>query len=415
MTVGNMRRHAVRAAVPVACLALIAGIVGATSIAAESAVSPPQTIKSPDGQLTLTVPKGALAKPAKIRIRVVKRNPTPAGPGTARLARGARVYSLEPDGLRFKKPIIVTRRIPLRSIGYSVAKGVPVPVVATRDSKGRWEPLKATVATRGASLEIAARMRHFSELAFGARASLATSIEPRLVSRSVGDTFSATLRVSTGAGNDVVVSGVHPEVLSRALKVAPGNRPVARLPNGLTAEGQFRCVKEGDGLYGFELKVVDLSIATLVAQFFPGRAPLFVGPSRAESIVRVWGEATCTAKAAPPPPSAPGSELLGDLQISHGKIATTGGVAQARICVSVTTLPSGHIQITFTRQGSSTPFPPLSVVAGSSGKVNVRTNVPVDEPTTPYDVRVKATKGTQSQTETRTVKISAATSSSSCS
>ena len=128
--------------------ALIVVLLGSASVLAagnargnREAVSPAQTVTSKDGGLTVSVPRGALSKPTRIRVRTLTQAQYPPELRNATVRPGSKLYALEPSGLRFLKPVTITRRIDTRVAGFEkdTVQGV---VLASRDRSGKWELLE---------------------------------------------------------------------------------------------------------------------------------------------------------------------------------------------------------------------------------------------------------------------------------
>ena len=171
-------------------------LLGAADAAGEPAApSPPQRVTSKDGGLTVSVPRGALPKPVKVRIRVLTPSQYPPELKGATFKPGSKLYALEPAGLRFLKPVTITRRIDAKLQGFDLAQGVPGVVLTTRDARGKWEILKGqSVKLAGKTLVVGAKASHFSTVvAFdgGGRVSL----DPPSVERFVGETFDVKLKL----------------------------------------------------------------------------------------------------------------------------------------------------------------------------------------------------------------------------
>ena len=108
-------------------------LLGAADAAGDTAVvSPRQIVKSKDGGLIVSVPRGALKKATKVRIRVLKRSQYPPELRNATFRPGSKLYALEPAGLRFLKPVTITRRIDTKVSGFDPKDGLPVIVLTTR-------------------------------------------------------------------------------------------------------------------------------------------------------------------------------------------------------------------------------------------------------------------------------------------
>ena len=118
-----------------------------TGVPVEQPIGQPGgTIQSPGGELTLTIPEGALPSTATVSIQPLT-NPAPGGLGGA--------YRLGPEGTVFQVPVTITFRgsalVPLDQLG-----------IAYQDADGFW--LRAQGATRDAVAEtISVATTHFSD------------------------------------------------------------------------------------------------------------------------------------------------------------------------------------------------------------------------------------------------------------
>ncbi len=126
-------------------LVLLPGCGGKGVLLVEEPVLAAQggSIGTSDGKITLEIPSGALTEDTTVSIRVLSEDEwtddikdlNPVGP----------VYSLEPDGLTFQKPVTV--KLALDSSLYSVGPDgieVTAPLLYTTDTNGQPEPLQDT-------------------------------------------------------------------------------------------------------------------------------------------------------------------------------------------------------------------------------------------------------------------------------
>jgi hypothetical protein len=153
-------------------------------------VSPAQTVTSRDGGLTVSVPSGALSRSTRIRVRTLTRAQYPPELRNATVRPGSVLYELEPSGLRFLKPVTITRRIDTRVAGFAKdsVRGV---VLASRDRSGKWELLKSlTARLNGKTLAVSGTTRHFSTL-LSLDEGFSLSLVPLAVDAAVGDKWVA--------------------------------------------------------------------------------------------------------------------------------------------------------------------------------------------------------------------------------
>ncbi len=291
---------------------LLALALGGASVASDSAASPARTIKSPDGQLTLSIPKGALAKPAKIRIRVLARGKYPKELRKAKLPRGAKVYSLEPDGLRFRKPVTITRRIGLKAARYNLRKGIPAVALISRDAKGRWGLLDRTSITiSGTTLTVAAKTRHFSTFVTVEDDRFMARLQPGSVTRSVGESFQAwaIMTLVRGRYDNWDFSGGELNgtgSVSKGVQLG-GKGNTGRYGNSYRVRTEFRCKRAGPGTYAIDITIGDRTPAALFIRGVLGAAPIEAdaAPVGERSVLTFIGNARCTAPTPPPPPPVP--------------------------------------------------------------------------------------------------------------
>jgi hypothetical protein len=156
----------------VRALAVSASLVAALAVACTGGGGEPAATGSPtasdDGAVTLTIPAGALppgVDASDIRVTTVliaEPQPLEAPDPEAdeQPSRVVAVFELEPDGLRFLRPVTLTFRLP-RDI-------VTGPLVALHTSEQGVVPLAITLTDRPESgqIEITTAVEHFSNLLF---------------------------------------------------------------------------------------------------------------------------------------------------------------------------------------------------------------------------------------------------------
>lgn len=169
-------------------------LVVAPASAGVGAQSPTQKVVSKDGGLTVSVPRGALKKHVKVRIRVLNPGQYPPELRNASFRPGTRLYALEPAGLKFRKPVTITRRIDADVSGFDVNAAAPVITLALTDGGRNWEMLsKLTLRVSGKTIAISGTTRHFSTVVAFDEAVRATLVPPS-VDAAVGSTWDALVR-----------------------------------------------------------------------------------------------------------------------------------------------------------------------------------------------------------------------------
>lgn len=229
-------------------------LLGAADAAGDTAVvSPRQIVKSKDGGLTVSVPRGALKKATKIGIRVLTRSQYPPELRDAAFRPGSKLYALEPAGLRFLKPVTITRRVDTKVSGFDPKDGLPVVVLTTRSTQGKWEILgnqRARLA--GRTLVIQATTRHFSTLV-SFDGSYRMTLVPSDVELAVGQTFTATVKTT-------LTSGQPSSQLDQEFTWNATGPVVVRVGNSAGTVGTFRCDRPGAGEYFVSIQVEDINL-----------------------------------------------------------------------------------------------------------------------------------------------------------
>jgi len=156
--------------------------------------------KSRDGGIVVSVPRGALRKPVKVRIRVLSRAQYPPELRDAAFRPGSKLYALEPAGTRFLKPVTITRRIDTKLAGIPESEGRPMIVLTTRSAGGKWEILgNQTARMEGDTVVVRATTRHFSTLV-SLDGTYRLSLLPPRVEKFVGEQFDASVRITATSG-----------------------------------------------------------------------------------------------------------------------------------------------------------------------------------------------------------------------
>ena len=277
-----------RAALIVLLLGSASVLVAGDARGNREAVSPAQTVTSRDGGLTVSVPRGALSKPTRIRVRTLTRAQYPPELRNATVRPGSKLYELEPSGLRFLKPVKVTRRIDTRVAGFEkdTVQGV---VLASRDRSGKWELLRNEPDRRPADRH-AHRQRDDATLLDAARPrrGLQPGLMPREVEAFVGDEWIARVvsKIDNRRRRDPISIDSDETRWSASGAVGVGD-------NLSYLQQKFVCVRVGTGTYRADVTVAESSIAVFLGSL----------GGRYEEKIPVSGQARCKAKATPPPPA----------------------------------------------------------------------------------------------------------------
>jgi hypothetical protein len=316
-----------------AALVVVTPVLAGNDVAA--ALSPAQTTRSADGGVIVSIPRGALAKPVKVRVRTLTRAQYPPELRNATFRPGSKLYALEPAGLKFLKPVTITRRINAKLQGFDLDKAVPGIVLATRSANGKWEWLgKQTARAAGDTLVVTATTRHFSTLAAfdgGAR----VTVVPDAVEKFVGDTWDAsvTLDVDNRIRRD--------PILFKAVDWS-ADQVVVNLQSDLGRQGAaFTCLKADTGRYWAKVTLEEDNLAVNVLTLFTAEV---------NEDVYFYGIATCKKK----PPTQP-QLAFACVNVTHGpfgafpsftnwllQFATAGLAANARAELTATGVNGGQ-------------------------------------------------------------------------
>ena len=297
-----------RAALVVVLFASAAVLAASNAGGKSEAVSPAQTVTSKDGGLTVSVPPGALARPTRVRVRTLTRAQFPPELRNATVRPGSKLYELEPSGLRFLKPVTITRRIDTGVSGFKkdAVQGV---VLASRDRSGKWELLsRLTARLNGRTLVVSGTTRHFSTL-LSLDEGFSLSLDPVATEAAVGETWLA--RVVSAIDNRRRSDPLHVDS-DETMWSASGAVAIGTSVSYLRQV--FTCKRVGTGTYTAQVTVAESSLAV----FLGGLG------GRYEEKFPLVGRARCKARTTPPQPPPP---------------APTLGLTAA--CVSVTHTPFG--------------------------------------------------------------------------
>jgi hypothetical protein len=214
-------------------------------------VAPPQTVVSADGLVTVSVPAGATTQ--RVHVRKLAPSQLPKELRGAKQARGAALYALTPDGLRFAKPVRITRRIDAKQAGFDLRKSLPGVTLVSRDSRGRWAELTdQRVEADGRWLVVSGATRHFSTVV-SLDLGLRLVLEPDAAVKEVGDGFRATVRIEAASGRKDDFRIVY----------SPwgGTDGIVKLVTATRGDSErtaaFRCVGTGKGSFGAPVHVED--------------------------------------------------------------------------------------------------------------------------------------------------------------
>lgn len=350
----------------------------------QDVVSPRQVVRSGDGLLTLTIPRGAVTKKVRIRIRTLK--PSVLIGELRKAAAPGPVYELLPDGLRFAKPITITRRVK----GLDLRRGVPLLLPASRQGNGRWTVLgNPRVERRGNVVTTTGTTRHFSEIA-AFMGAVRVSLTPEQAKLAVGAEFTATVLSSALRGDYRFLGSLWTGDGSIAV-VAQRKHRFDGLP-----EADLECATAGEGSYHVRFRLEDNGGLFKFVILFGG--PKSEGPSIVT--LTLHGTAECRAADAPPL----------DFALAFGHPA---GSSFSLICAEITAASGAALQLDATGPAGYTASGTLQLkqkeTAIASGTFSFR----IFQVGT-YTVRITATVGGRSVTTTKTVEVTGAPGSPSC-
>lgn len=332
-------------------------LIAAPASAELAAVSPAQKVTSRDGGLTVSVPRGALKKNTKVRVRLLQRAQYPPELRNAASRPGTKLYALEPAGLRFLKPVTITRRLNAKLAGFDLARGIPGIVLVTRSGNGRWETLtNQSVRRAGDILVLTARTRHFSTIvAFDLAFSLL--LTPRTIDARVGDQWRAQ---------------VSAEILSRRTRDPVTLESVRWYRNGLGAvslvadQGRsgatYTCSRAGPGTYGATAVFERYSLAEQILGLQLAREDV----EEQEFVV----EAAAICRQRTPPPPSPQLQLaFACVVVAHSPLGSDPSFM--RWLLQVTGQLPANAQASLTAGGVNGGSPVSQPVNTTTGKVEL--------------------------------------------
>ncbi|MDQ5822331.1 MAG: hypothetical protein M3540_12900 [Actinomycetota bacterium] len=338
---------------------LLSGTVVASALAESEQGAPPKVVRSPDGRLKVTLPRGATPRPQPFRIRTYTWKRLTAAERAAReRAVAGSFYEVVP-AVRLRKPGRITLSLP----GFNLDNGVPALLFGTRTRNGsRWTRLgRQIVRSIDGKLTLEGTSTRLAQVAaFDTR--LRVIFEPTRVERVVGESFSASFRLESPRADDFRIEGViwFPLPSNDVLAIVSTTTDSAR---GRSAE--YVCKKAGQSPFSASIGIKDSSPEQLFANLFSGGT---------HQDMSVGGTATCTD-------------------------ATISGLTLHRACAVVDHVPSGANtgSVTF-RLGfnvrSLPPNPVLSLrVAGLANGATVTT--PINPLSGRVDVKLGMTQNGQ--------------------
>lgn len=365
---------------------LIASVMAAAltlpahAAAVSDLVSPPQVVRSGDRLVTLTIPRGALTKAVPIRIKTLKRSAL-EGKLRAAAAPGP-VYELLPSGLRFAKPITITRRVR----GFAPSEGIPVLVPAVRDARGKWSLLgRPSIRREGATVVVSGTTRHFSTAAAfdeGGRVSL----EPATVRASVGESFRATARFVRdrdlsfargwiGQGEDGgVVQFLSDERIDKRTDVA-----------------DYLCASPGTGIFGVKVGIRNDGALGFFLESF-------VGVVQRTEYVKVAGTAVCEAE----------TPLNFSLTWGH-----PAGASSSYVCADITAASGALLQLEATGPGGYSVNGKLQLKKKKTPTAHGTFSFGIFQVGT-YTVDITSTAGDKSVTKEKSIEVTGAPGSPNC-
>jgi hypothetical protein len=342
-----------RAALIVVLLGSASVLVAGDARGNREAVSPAQTVTSRDGGLTVSVPRGALSKPTRIRVRLLTRAQYPPGLRNAAARPGSKLYELEPSGLRFLKPVKVTRRIDTHVAGFEkdTVQGV---VLASRDRRGKWELLRnlsVTVDVPTDTLSVSGTTRHFSTL-LALDEGFSLGLLPRQVEAFVGDEWLARVvsKIDNRRRRDTISIDGDETRWSSSGAVGVG-------ANLTYLQQKFVCIRAGTGTYRADVTVAESSIAVFLGSL----------GGRYEEKIPVSGRARCKAAPAPPPPAPRVDLTAACVAVTHTPFGSFPSFLRWLLGFERTALPANpRAELTVTGMNGGQPISaPIDAVTGT--------------------------------------------------
>lgn len=295
------------------------------------------TIASSDGMFGLAVPAGALTEDVEIRITSVPPSQFPSefdGVDPSRLV----LYDLQPSGLQFAAPAVVSLTISDAAIDEADSFGAELPLVFTLTEGATG--LEAEVAddvsmevARGESdITIEGGVTHFSRFgvvsgAFVVVADDVPSSVPEETPFDVTVIFLANILTTIETPptqTDVSVAPVAPEAgFSGTFSVPDAGNSTSTNP--------YTCTEAGSGTYRIDVEAqYSLALDEEEEEELDAVIQLFLPSLVLESRVTLDADVDCTAPPPPPPETftevaSPAGEAI---SVLHASTATTYGVAE---------------------------------------------------------------------------------------
>jgi hypothetical protein len=329
-------------------------VLAATSAAGTAATpSPPQTVKSKDGGLVVTVPRGALRKPTRIRIRVLTRSQYPPELRQVTFKPGSKLYALEPAGLRFLKPVRVTRRIDAKAQGFDLREAAPGIVLTTRSADGGWEILdRQSVTANGDTLVVSATTRHFSTVvAFDGGVRL--KMVPGSLESVVGATWDA--RVVADIDNS---RRSDPTSLEDVDWLEPSGN-VKQVAGLGTYGAKFTCTAPGRGYWIADAVVGVDSLAIRLAS-----VDIFADEPPFTERFRLYGVVDCKAK-----PPTPAELALACVVVAHTPLGSSPSFLRWLLSFRGAVPPGARAELTVSGMNGGQPV--SGAIDGATGRVEL--------------------------------------------
>ena len=186
---------------------------------------------SDDGLLTLEVPPGALEADTRISIQAVSNDDLPDD--VAAGAEGAVAYRLEPDGLRFSKPVIATLRLDPEELVSADEEGAfEVPLLFLQ-SEGEIPEVLANldfaVSLDDGLASISGEVEHFSWIKL-VKGPMALVLQQHNESKALGQPFQVTFYIGGGPIKDLRVGDHHLAIYGPDLDVSGDADGVLQVP-----------------------------------------------------------------------------------------------------------------------------------------------------------------------------------------
>ena len=251
-------------------------------------------VTSDDGNMSVEIPDGALPDGVTvddITITALGAEDLP-GPLAGADVRSA-FYALEPHGLEFDEPVLLTRRFDAADSGFDLTRGIPYSTLVTSDPEGEtWDvPTDQELSLDGETVVVSGWVEHFS-FAFAFNGGVYVGLSQSTITTTVGDPTTVTVAAS-GPDEARVDARIESVTSDDGITVDFGN-------DGY--EVFINCKEAGTFSYTVEVEVEEgFSGAAAVAE-----AGLLIPYERAKETVVLTGTVRCLAgepEGTAPPPS----------------------------------------------------------------------------------------------------------------